>query len=34
MAVVRQPIYRDSIGRRRAYEEFIGPLLAELNLSA
>jgi tetratricopeptide (TPR) repeat protein len=33
-AQVRQPIYRDSIGRRRAYEEFIGPLLAELNLSA
>ena len=28
---VRQPIYRSSIGRRRAYEKFIGPLLAELN---
>jgi len=28
---VRQPIYRSAIGRWRAYEEFIGPLLAELD---
>ena len=33
-AQVRRPIYRDSIGRRRVYEEFIGPLLAELNRPA
>jgi tetratricopeptide (TPR) repeat protein len=29
-AQVRQPIYKDSIGRWRRYEEFLGPLLAEL----
>jgi len=28
---VRQPIYRSAIGRWRAYEEFIGPLLAQLD---
>jgi Flp pilus assembly protein TadD len=33
-AQVRQPIYRHSIGRWRAYEEFLGPLLAELGRSA
>lgn len=27
---VRQPIYRNSVGRWRAYEPFLGPLLAEL----
>jgi tetratricopeptide (TPR) repeat protein len=27
---VRQPIYRGAIGRWRVYEEFLGPLLAEL----
>jgi len=27
---VRQPIYDRAIGRRRAYEPFLGPLLAEL----
>jgi Flp pilus assembly protein TadD len=27
---VRQPIYKSAIGRRRAYEEFLGPLVAEL----
>jgi hypothetical protein len=27
---VRQPIYQSSIGRWRAYKEFLGPLLAEL----
>jgi hypothetical protein len=27
---VRQPIYRSAIGRWRVYEEFLGPLLAEL----
>jgi tetratricopeptide (TPR) repeat protein len=30
---VRQPIYKNSIGRWRAYEEFLGPLLAELEAS-
>jgi Flp pilus assembly protein TadD len=28
---VRQPIYRDSVGRWRKYEAFIAPLLAELD---
>jgi Sulfotransferase family len=27
---VRQPIYRSAVGRWRVYEEFLGPLLAEL----
>jgi hypothetical protein len=27
---VRQPIYKSGIGRWRAYEEFLGPLLTEL----
>ncbi|MDR3464788.1 MAG: tetratricopeptide repeat protein [Xanthobacteraceae bacterium] len=27
---VRQPIYRSAVGRWRAYKEFLGPLLAEL----
>jgi len=27
---VRQPIYRSAVGRWRAYERFLGPLLAEL----
>jgi hypothetical protein len=27
---VRQPIYRTAVGRWRVYEEFLGPLLAEL----
>jgi tetratricopeptide (TPR) repeat protein len=31
---VRQPIYRSSIGRWRAYEPWLGPLLAELHRSA
>jgi tetratricopeptide (TPR) repeat protein len=30
---VRQPIYTSSIGRWRAYEPMLGPLLAELSLS-
>jgi len=30
---VRQPLYRSSIGRWRAYESYLGPLLAELNLA-
>ena len=30
---VRQPIYTSSIGRWRAYEPLLGPLLAELSLS-
>ena len=30
---VRQPIYASSIGRWRAYEPLLGPLLAELSLS-
>ena len=29
---VRQPIYNSAIGRWRVYEEFLGPLLAELGL--
>jgi hypothetical protein len=28
---VRQPLYRTSVGRWRAYEAFLGPLLAELD---
>jgi hypothetical protein len=32
-AQVRQPIYTTSIGRRRAYAPFLGPLLRELGLS-
>jgi Flp pilus assembly protein TadD len=28
---VRQPIYDSSVGRWRVYEEFLGPLIAELN---
>jgi tetratricopeptide (TPR) repeat protein len=31
---VRRPIYTSSIGRWRAYEPFLAPLLAELSLSA
>jgi hypothetical protein len=27
---VRQPIYKNAVGRWRVYEEFLGPLLAEL----
>ena len=30
LAQVRQPIFRESIGRWRAYERFLGPLLREL----
>lgn len=30
VAQVRQPLYKSSIGRWRAYEPFLGPLLAEL----
>jgi tetratricopeptide (TPR) repeat protein len=30
---VRQPIYDNAVGRWRAYEEFLGPLLAELNIA-
>jgi hypothetical protein len=30
---VRQPIYTNAIGRGRAYEPYLGPLLAELNLT-
>lgn len=30
---VRQPIYKSSVGRWRAYEPFLAPLLAELELS-
>ena len=29
---VRQPIYRHAVGRWRRYEQFLGPLLAELEL--
>ena len=32
-AQVRQPIYQSSVGRWRAYEAFLGPLLAELDPS-
>jgi Flp pilus assembly protein TadD len=31
---VRQPIYRSSVGRWRTYDEFLGPLVAELALGA
>jgi tetratricopeptide (TPR) repeat protein len=31
---VRQPIYRSAVGRWRVYEEFLGPLLAELERRA
>jgi hypothetical protein len=31
---VRKPIYASSVGRWRAYEAFLTPLLAELSLSA
>ena len=31
---VRQPIYKSSVGRWRAYETFLGPLLAELGRSS
>jgi tetratricopeptide (TPR) repeat protein len=30
-AQVRKPIYKDSVGRRRKFEPFLGPLLAELD---
>jgi tetratricopeptide (TPR) repeat protein len=33
-AQVRQPIFDSSIGRWRVYEEFLGPLLAELSSSS
>ena len=29
---VRQPIYRSSIGRRRAYEHLLGPLIEALGV--
>jgi Flp pilus assembly protein TadD len=32
-AQVRRPIYKDSVGRWRKYEPFLGPLLAELERS-
>jgi hypothetical protein len=31
---VRQPIYKSSVSRWRAYEEFLGPLLKELGVDA
>jgi tetratricopeptide (TPR) repeat protein len=31
---VRQPLYKTAIGRRRGYEEFLGPLLAALGTPA
>jgi len=31
---VRQPIYKKAVGRWREYEEFLGPLLAALEISA
>ena len=31
---VRQPIYKSSVSRWRAYEEFLGPLLKELGIDA
>lgn len=31
---VRQPIYRTSIDRWRAYQDFLGPLLEELGVAA
>lgn len=33
-AQVRKPIYKDSVGRWRKFEPFLGPLLAELERSA
>jgi hypothetical protein len=33
VAQVRQPIYKSSVGRWRAFESFLGPLLAELEPS-
>jgi hypothetical protein len=30
---VRQPIYKSAVGRWRDYEEFIGPVLAELGVT-
>jgi hypothetical protein len=33
-AQVRRPIYANSVGRRRAYQSMLGPLLAELPLEA
>ena len=30
---VRQPIYKSAVGRWRVYEEFLGPLLTELDLA-
>jgi hypothetical protein len=29
MAQVRQPLYKSSVGRSRAYERFLGPLIAQ-----
>lgn len=34
VAQVRQPIYKSSVSRWRAYEEFLGPLLKELGIEA
>jgi len=31
---VRQPIYKNSVGRWRDYEEFIGPLVTALGVNA
>jgi hypothetical protein len=31
---VRQPIYNSAVGRWKVYEEFLGPLLSELNRKA
>jgi hypothetical protein len=31
-AQVRQPIYKSSVGRWRAYEQFLEPLLTALDL--
>jgi hypothetical protein len=33
-AQVRKPIYKDSVGRWRKFEPFLGPLLAELESAA
>jgi len=33
-AQVRRPIYASSVGRRRAYEHLLAPLLAELDRDA
>jgi hypothetical protein len=30
---VRQPIYRSAVGRWRMYEDFLGPLLAGLDIN-